>query len=154
VTRYEILMDATATPEEIEAVERIAPESGLAWDVRAAYERKSAGDLPWIVMLGVPLATMLAAFSKSYGETLGKHAADGTAKAAADLRRWLVGLYDARHGDGQVLLDDPDTHTRVLLDRDLPQEAIEALWEVDPVRDGGEAGQVSWDPAKRWHPPF
>lgn len=154
MTRYEILMDDTASAEEVAAVEQVAGTSGLHWDVRPDYGRKSAGDLPWIVMLGVPLGTMLTAFAKSYGETLGKHAADGTAKAAADLRRWLVSLYEARRGDGQVLLDDPETHTQVLLDRDLPQEAIEALWDVDPARDGGEAGHLSWDPAKRWHAPW
>lgn len=151
---YEVLLEETATPEEVDAIQRLLSEAGLEAEARAAYARRSVGELPWVVMLSMPFGIFAAAFLKSYGENLGEHAADSTAEAARHVRAWITSVYAARPGEGHVLLDDTEHNVQVLLDADLTQEAAEALFEVDPATDGGDAGQLRWDPQRRWHPPF
>jgi hypothetical protein len=119
VTAHKVLLEETASAEEVDAVLRLVQELGLDADVRATYARRSAEDLPWLVMPSVPLGRFLIAFGKSYGENLGKHAADGTAAGARHLVDWLARLYAARQGQGQVMLDDPEHDVQILLDRDL-----------------------------------
>jgi hypothetical protein len=154
MSRYEVLLDATAPGDEVEAVARLVHEAGLDAEVIAAYERRSIESLPFIIMLGFPLSVFLGAFSKSYGTRLGEHAADGTRDATRHLLRWVHRLYESRSGDGQVVLNDDEHNLQIMLNRDLTEDAAEALWAIDPARDGGESGHLSWDPRGRWQAPW
>lgn len=149
-----VYLDATASNEEVEAVRRLLDEAGLGVEVRASYVQKSLEVLLWTIFLSIPLRKFLNAFAEAYGKGLGEQAAGGTPAVARGLHGWLQRLHLSRPGDGQVILNDDEHGFQVLLSRDLPTEAIEALWQLDPARDGGEAGQVSWDPRTRWTPPF
>jgi hypothetical protein len=154
VSEPSVYLDETASDQEVEAVRRLLAEAGLDVEVRASYAQRSVVLTLWTVFMSIPLLKFLNAFAKAYGKGLGEQAAAGTPEAARGLHDWLQRLYASRPGEGWVVLNDDEHNFRVLLPRDLPPEAIEALWQVDPARDGGEAGQVSWDPMTRWTPPF
>jgi hypothetical protein len=155
MVQWEIWLDETASEREIAAVAAVADSAGLACDVSANYARRSLGDLPWVLIVVVPLGIFVKNFAGSFGSRLGEHAADATATGASATRKWVTGLYAARRDrNGNVSLRDEVRGLEVLLPEDLPLQAYEALAEVDPDTAGGDSGQICWDPERGWVPPF
>jgi hypothetical protein len=91
--------------------------------------RRSAGDLPWYLLLVVPL---LEAFGKGFMERLGERAADAAPDPLANLVRRLR---RARRGaNGQFEIEDASTGARFYITPDLPDAAFVAMREMDLTR--------------------
>ena len=140
----EILLDAEALPREIAAVEAVAQKEGIRGSVRAAFFRKSLGDLPWVIYLLAPVLVFCSAFLKGAGQEAGRD----TYQA---LRGLVERLYHARRNrHGGVIVRDSDTFTEIVLQDDLPEEAYRQLAQMGPKRL--EGGYWVWDSEQnRWH---
>lgn len=140
----EIVCDEEASEAEVEALNRVLKDYGLP-AASPTYGRKSIGDLPWQVLItGAPFVAFWTAIAKKAGDD-----------AYDAVKQWLKEVWAAR-GDrpgGVTVIDEP-SQTWVVLDRDLPDEALRQLSQFDPARDGGDGGYARWDPSRRtWTPP-
>ena len=133
----DILLDMEASPKEVDAVTRVAQEEGIRGSVRAAFFRKSLGDLPWVIYLLVPALVFSSAFLKGAGQEAGRDAYQA-------LRKFISQLYDARRDrNGSVVVRDSETFTHIVLQDDLPEEAYKQLAQID--QEQLEGGYWVWD---------
>ena len=133
----DILLDMEALPQEVVAVKEIAEEEGIRGSVRAAFFRKSLGDLPWVIYLLVPVLVFCSAFLKGAGQEAGRDAYQG-------LRKFISRLYSARRDrNGSVVVRDSDTFTHIVFQDDLPEEACRQLAQIGQERL--EGGYWVWD---------
>ena len=98
------------------------------------YRYHAAAVTDWVIT--VTVATPVIAFFQSFGSELGKD-------AYIELKRWFREVRDRGPGKGSIVVrgtryGGPD----VLLDSDLPDEALQALTEE---RDLGTSEFVGWD---------
>ncbi len=143
----EVIVEDTATPDEVAAVKEVFARAGFDVEVDAAFGRRSADVLPWIV--SVVLVTPIVAFFASFGAEAGKDAY-GAVKA------WIAELFAARrksgNGEGAVELKDPDGTTLILSTR-YPKDAIDALARIS--WDQHRGGYLTWDSeAGEWRDPL
>lgn len=138
-----VLVEDTASPAEVSEVAEAFRAAGFDVDVDAAYGRKSAGALPWIVY-----ATLAVPFARFF-ETLAVKAAED---AYAPIKAWIKSIWAARSGsgtgEGSIALEDPE-HTHLILPTRLSDEALDALAEID--WDAVRGDYLVWD--GRWHDP-
>ena len=120
----EVLLDSSATPEEVGVVKQAFTDVGLTAKVRPSYERRGIGDLPWIVMVSVPLTAFLTAFAAEAGKDVYKK-----------LKRLVRTIWDKRTKtsgpSGSFIIRDVKSGIWVLLDPDIPDDAYSALSELD-----------------------
>jgi hypothetical protein len=120
----EILLDSSATPEEVGVVREAFTDAGLTAKVRPSYERRGTGDLPWVVMVSVPLTAFLTAFAAEAGKD-----------AYKGLKRLVRTIWDKRTKtsgpSGSFTIIDIKSGIWVLLDPDIPDDAYSALSELD-----------------------
>jgi hypothetical protein len=137
-----VLIEATAPVGHAEAVEAVLERSGLDVRVEAAVERRSAGLLPWLIRIAV---------EGTIYELLKYVAASGTT-GIKEMFRDLVDARDgAGSGKGSIELVDAE-HTHVILSSTLPDEAIEALSELDWTEKRGD--YLVWsDDRREWRDP-
>jgi hypothetical protein len=135
--RPTVLLDVEASPEEVAAVERVVRSFGIGGRVEAGLHRKALGDLPFTVYVFMPVA---AGFLGALGTDL-----------YAGLKRFLTGIVEARNGRrGAVVIRDG---AQLVLSSDLPDEALQALAELDPSEL--EDGYWVWDrDAHEWRNAF
>jgi hypothetical protein len=95
------------------------------------YERKSIGDLPWTVMIMVPITAFFTGIRAAAG-----------ADAYKVLKRLVIDIWTASRGPdgyrGVTILRDRESGDYIILEPDLPDEAYATLAEADPsdTRDG------------------
>jgi hypothetical protein len=149
----EVLLDAEATEDEVAGVESVLREAGLDWPVSAAYYRRGIGDFPWVIMLAGPPSVIVGLFAKKFTEKLAERAAED---AYVSLKKWVQRLASRRRDrNGTITINDPASGTVIVLDPELPDEAYRELPSIDPEKDGGESGYLSWnDEEGRWAPPW
>jgi hypothetical protein len=149
----EVLLDAEATADEVACVEAVLREAGIDWPVSPAYERRGIGDYPWVIMLVTPPSILFTLFTKKFTEKVAELAAED---AYAGFKKWVQRLAARRRDpNGTITINDPASGTVIVLDPKLPDEAYRQLPSIDPEKDGGEAGYLSWnDEEGRWAPPW
>ncbi len=139
-----VLIEITAPHGHTEAVEAALKRSGIRVTVEAGVERRAAGVLPWLIRIAVEgtIYELLKYVAKS--------GAKGVKGMFHDLR-------DSREGaseEGAIELVDSE-HTHVILSSTLPDEAIEALEDLDWDERRGDylvwrPDREEWlDPTKR-----
>lgn len=140
----DILCDEGAAQAEVESLNRVLQEYGLP-PASPTYARRSAGDLPWqLLVTGAPFVAFWTAIAAKAGDD-----------AYGAMKRWLEQVWAARgNRPGNVTIIDEPSQTWVVLEPDLPDEALRQLGLLNPERDGGELGHLRWDPKRgAWVPP-
>ena len=126
VPTIDIVLESDAPPYEVDAVQDVARDAGISATVKPTFLRKSAGELPWVIFLLTPVWVFLAAFLKAAGQEAGRD-------AYQLMRRFIVQLCQARRSaNGSIALWHPETHSRIALEADLPNEAYRQLAQMDP----------------------
>jgi hypothetical protein len=124
VDRIQVVIDYPAFPGEVEAVEETFEGLDADVTVEPKYETRSAGIVPWIVLVSV---SGVAIFFKKLTEL----AAEDTYTA---LKRWVGSVAAARRrfrsATGTIQVRDARI-SRIVLHDDLPDEAFIALLEID-----------------------
>jgi hypothetical protein len=129
----EVVIEAGAPAGEAEAVASVFERAGLDVEVEAEIESRGAGVAPWIVR--VALKDTIEGFFMALG--------------AAGFKYFVLDLFRTRGGDdGSVDIGGPE-HTRLVLPTSLPEDALDALADVDwKDLEGGwlvwKADQQEW----------
>ena len=137
----DITFDAEPTPEQ-EALGREALAIlGASGRIRVLPLQRGLEDLPWLLLLTLPLQ----AFLTSMGSKLGEDAYRGFQNIVGKL------LHPGRDAQLTVqrplVLQDADNGLRIVLDRDLPADGYEQLLRLDLARF--RSGPVHYDRARR-----
>jgi hypothetical protein len=146
-----VSLDTFALEWELELVEDAFARAGFTVEARANIERRSsfewgAATLPWLVY--VVLAVPVSAFFAGFGHAAGRDAWDA-------VKQWVRDIWEAheegRYSGGVFELRDP-SGTRVVLSPRLPDEALDALADVDwESVEGGD--NLRWDTDRgEWRP--
>jgi hypothetical protein len=133
----QVHIEETAPAEQSSAVKRVFADSGLDAEVTADYGRRSLDVFPWAIIFVV--STPLRAFFQSFGSEGGK---DAYAKFKEFMHQLRKSRSGAGSGSGTVDVSDPDG-TRIIFGSELPDEAIEALANVD--WDAVRGGYIVWN---------
>jgi hypothetical protein len=124
-----VIMESGAPPREVEAVRQVLHDAGLDLPVDANLVRRSLGDLPWYLLLVAPAAKFGWTYAGAVAGRLGERTGDAIANSLSTLVRRLR---QSRSGpEGRIELEDSLTKTRIMLTEDLPDEAYDALREID-----------------------
>jgi hypothetical protein len=128
--------DKTTTPDQLESVEQVLRSFGIEPQVEADYVRKSLGELPFIVYVLMPIVGGFLA-------ALGSDIYQATKRLLSDLQA----AHDGRRGE--LVVDDREAGTRIVLGTELPDDALQALAALD--WDQLEGGHLVWDAQdQRW----
>lgn len=136
-----VVIERTAPPEHAAAVKEAFARAGFDVEVECAYGWKSADVLQWIVL--VILALPLRGFLEGFGSAAG-------ADAYKAVKAWLEDVSSARSGagtgKGSIQISDPE-HSNVILPSPLPDEAIDALRDLDWSEHRGD--DLFWDRTRK-----
>lgn len=120
----EVLLEDSASTEDVVAVEEVFRDAGLAAVVKPAIGRKGVGDFPWVVMFTVPLTAFLTAFAAAAGKD-----------AYAGLRNLVRSIWSTRTQatgpSGSCIIVDKGTRVWIHLKPGIPNKAYHALAEID-----------------------
>ena len=132
-----LLVERSATPDEVAAISQVLAERGIEASVRAGYEQKSLDQGPWAInLLEIALTAFVAAFARDL-YTGGKVAAARAVRAF--LSRLATSRSSARRGADAIWLQDPHRHIDIVLSADAPDAALVGLFEIDLDRlDDGD----------------
>jgi len=147
----DVVVEREAPPEEIQALEELFRGAGVRAEVRAAYVRLSALDLPYAVYVLAPLTWIALKFLGGAAGAAGTDAWEAFRDGGwLGLQRFVQEVGRARgERDGSVVIRDPEGPDVVLSDR-LPEEAFRVLAELD-WRELTN-GQLFWNQEKGdWH---
>jgi hypothetical protein len=97
------------------------------------HSYSAAAVTDWVIT--VTVATPVIAFFQSFGAELGKD-------AYGQLKQWFQQVRDGGPGKGSIVVRDSRYGTNVILDSELPDEALQALAEE---RHLGTSEYVGWD---------
>ncbi|RRR98656.1 hypothetical protein [Glycomyces terrestris] len=106
-------------------------------EVRRTLAHRSTSDLVWLTLLALPLQAALTAFGTGVMNDL----YDSLKRSAARLRR------PGEADPAPMVLEDPDTGLRIVLEAGLPPEALDALVSLD--LDRFRSGPVHYDRARK-----
>lgn len=133
----EIVLDKTATREEVEGVKAAFEDAGLpAEKVRAGIEFKSVDLPPWVIVVTVSTAGI---FFSGFVAAAGADAWKG-------LRDLVARLYRARESRGRkgsVTVRFTEEREEVVFVDGLPDAAFRELVQIEIVHT--EYGQLRWD---------
>jgi hypothetical protein len=103
-------------------------------------------------MLAGPPSVLFTLFAKKFAEKVAELAAED---AYVSFKKLVQRLAERRRDpNGTITINDPASGTVIVLDPELPDEAYRQLPNIDPEKDGGELGYLSWtDEDGRWAPP-
>jgi hypothetical protein len=142
----DVLIAAELTPDDASELRREFESAGLTVDLRETTPRRSLQDVAWLALAAVPLQPFFEKLAEEF---------------AADAHRRLRSLAGAVTGRAKaqpraprvLLLEDPATHVRVVLEPDLPEEAYRSLLDVDLTRI--RRGPLHYDRHhRRWRSPL
>lgn len=125
---YEVLLDRDATAAEVDGVAQALRSSGLEAEVVPAIERRSSIQLPWIIMISVPISAFFTAFAAEAGKD--------AYRGLADFVRALVAA--RRGGRGSI-----EIARSLTIPSNVTDDALRALLEVPP--DSLEQGLWIWE---------
>jgi hypothetical protein len=131
----DVLIEATATPPQVAAVNDVFARRGFDIEARPVWERRSADVLPWIVQL--TLAVPIMAFLQSLGSEAGKD-------AYAFVKEVFAARSDSGNGRGAIELSDSE-ETQLILSSEITDEALAALARIDWEQARG--GYMLWNEA-------
>ncbi|MFD7144013.1 hypothetical protein [Streptomyces sp. NPDC059919] len=158
VSILEVRTETPVTETDRTALRSLFADLGLDAEVSVhGNQRRDVSS--WSLSIGIPLTYLLIKFGDGYVSKLGEMAAEASVESAATAGRrlhgWLQQLRLTR-ADREITLvvEDPETEVTVEIPATLPPEACEALWQVDPDRDGGEARYLTWTSDSGWTAPF
>lgn len=158
VSILEVRTETPVTETDRTALRSLFADLGL--DAEVSVDGDQRRDVSsWTLCIGIPLAYLLVKFVDGYVSKLGELAAEASVEPAATAGRRLHGWLQqlrATRADREITLvvEDPETEVTVEIPAALPPEACEALWQVDPDRDGGEARYLTWTADNGWTAPF
>jgi hypothetical protein len=139
-----VYTDEDAQPHEIDAVARAFRDVGFDVEVNPGFVRRSAGPLPWAVIVtlaGVPITAFFTAIAHEAGKDVYAAAKD-----------FILRLWQSRdRPEGTLEFVDGDG-TRLILSTRISKRALEALAEVDwPAKRGH---YLVWDEERdEWRDP-
>jgi hypothetical protein len=138
-------------------VAEVFADVGIPAEVAGAYVRRSAAELPWLVIIGVG-AWATGTFLKAALQGAGDEAGRAGWRA---LMRLVKALYEARAGsrvsEGTVSIQAEEPRVEISLPPDLPDLAYQQLWEIESpdaplsgiLRDNGRRpGSMRWRAAR------
>ena len=142
----EVLIAAELSPDDAAQLRREFESLGLSADLRETAPRRSLQEIAWFALAAVPL--------KPFFEKLAEDFATDAYQRLRGLAAAVLGRRAASSGSPRVLLlQDPDTGARVVLEPDLPEEAYEQLLDVD--LSGIRRGPLHYDRHdRRWRSPL
>lgn len=137
----EVVVDATASPEEVRACEAAFRAYGVDAKVTRASGREDAGgDAQWTVSARMPLAAWRDALFAGAGED-----------AWQLIHRFAQAVYHARRRSSELpglfVVQDDRSGARVMLDPWSPQEAFHELLHLDLEKYSGTT--LNWNEG-RW----
>jgi len=142
--RVDVILESECSAADLTAVAEVFKAAGISAEVRAAYVRESAGDLPWIILVGLPLwagGVFLGAALQGAGDEAGR-------AGWRALMRLVRDLYEARKAsrapEGTVSLGISDPLLEIPLPPDLPDVAYRHLCEIEEPR-AMLSGILMWD---------
>lgn len=139
----EVMIEDTAPPGHTEAVAEAFKRVDLVVEVEAAWIRKSADVLPWVVKIAVD-GTLAGFFG-----ALGVDAYSTFKRLVHEVREARTGAGD---GTGSIDVSDSD-NTHLILSDSLPDEALDALRDLDWSEKRGE--YLVWKPDRNeWVDPL
>jgi hypothetical protein len=121
---FAVAMDEEASVAEVEAVEAVLRKAGFSEPVSPSVGRRSLGDLPFVIYVSAPVMAFLSAFMGAAG----KDAYDSLKHFVRDVRA------ARRDRPGSIVIEDRESRedsTVLVLSADLPDEAFEALADLD-----------------------
>jgi hypothetical protein len=119
-----ILLPGEVPPAQEQAIVEAFRTIGVTALARVVPPRRGVGDLPWLVLAALPLQAFLGG--------LGSEAAKGTYEGLKRLVAVVVGGRPEPARPDQVLvLEDPTSQLRIVLEADLPTDAYRQLVELD-----------------------
>lgn len=121
---FEVLLDSSASADEVTAVREVFNDAGLMVTVRPSYKRKGVGDFPWIVIISAPLTAFLTAFAAAAGKGFYKE----LKKLVHSIRSKRTKTSGTR---GDFIIIDSESGIWILLNPDIPEDAYRALAELD-----------------------
>lgn len=136
-----VKLDVLAREHEVAAVEEAFARAGFKVEARPTVETRAdhlgAAVLPWLVYVVVTVP--LGAFLVGFGSAAGKD-------AWGAVKTWVWDVWEARespYGVGGTLDVRDPLGTRLVLSPPLPDEALDALAEID--WEAVEGGDLHWD---------
>lgn len=145
----EVLLEDTCSAADLAAVTRVFEDAGIPADIARGVVRRSAGLLPWVILIGGGYAswTFVKAAIQGAGDEAGR-------EGWRALMRLVKGLYEARSGsqlaDGTVSVRAEQPAVEIVFSEDLPEGAYEQLWEIESPR-APLSGVLMWDnEAQAW----
>ncbi|HEX4702182.1 MAG TPA: hypothetical protein VH352_08655 [Pseudonocardiaceae bacterium] len=136
----ELLLDGTVTEDEERDVIALFTPLGYAGQVRRQPPRRGPDDLAWLVLAALPLQ----AFLKGLGGDIGTDAYAALKKLVSRLNHRSTPVKAA-----PLVLADPDSGLRIVLDADLPADAYRQLCDLDLAKY--RIGPLHYDQAHgRW----
>ncbi|HST70380.1 MAG TPA: hypothetical protein VLI94_12075 [Solirubrobacterales bacterium] len=145
--KVEVSMDVEASAAEVEAVAEIFRREGFDGPISADVERRSLGEIPFVIYVSISVTAFLTAFAAAAGKD-----------AYDNLKRFIRDIRSARDGhDGSIVVEDREDHqdsTVLVLSADLPDEAFEALRALD--LEAMKGAYLVWDRDgdKGWYDPM
>jgi len=141
-----VAIETEASPEQLAAVAEEFARAGFGVEVEASYARRSADLLPWVILLELRVQT-----KPFFDAFLTQAGADTYTAIKNFLRRMSQARKGAGTGEGEIRIRDPDK-TWVILRSTLPDEAIEALRDLD--WDAVRGDYLEWDYSRKvWYDP-
>lgn len=141
-----IAMDKEASAAEVEAVAGLFKEAGFSGPVSADIERRGLGDFPFVIYASVPVTAFLTAFAGAAG----KDAYDSLKRFVGDIRA------ARRNRPGSIVVQDRENHddgTVLVLSAPMPDEAYEALADLDLEAERGSYLVWDYEGNNGWHDP-
>lgn len=141
-----VSMDVEASPAEVEAVTKLFRREGFDGPVSADVERRSLGELPFVVYVSAPVVAFLTAFAAEAGKD-----------AYEALKHFVRDIRSARgNKNGSIVVQDRESRldsTVLVLSGDLPDEAFDALKSLD--LEAMKGAYLVWDRDgdRGWHDP-
>lgn len=138
-----VLVSATVDDAGRDAITEAFRSAGVDVQVGVIPARRGEG-LTWLALAVLPLSGFLTGI----GSALAQQAKEG-------VKRLVQGVLGDKHEErrpGELRLEDQDSGTTIVLTRDLPEEAYQALLALD-LAAVKENTVLSWEPVRlRWMP--
>ncbi len=138
----DVAVDEGASPDEIQAVREVLQDFDLDWPV-VEYITRSAGEVVGAILLGNVLTPFFVKF--------GQNAADDLYK---QIKAFLARLFAARKSK-EVQVTVIDDHIWIVIDREISEEALRRLYEIDRRTVAGQSQTLVWNKeAGDWQSPW
>jgi hypothetical protein len=140
----DVILESECSAADVAAVRAVFEAAGIPTDVSGGYARRSAGELPWLIVITISVWASRA-FLKAALEGAGDEAGKQGWHA---LMRLVRALYEARSSsrspEGAVSIRTSEPPLEIQLPPSLPEAAYRRLWQVETPR-AQLSGILMWD---------